>query len=261
MRQYTWVPEDVIMHGLGTYNIKRKARNAALILAICISVILLYLVLKRIFPMPEDSLISLFISLAEAVGLLVSLLIAVYQLKDSKEIARATFIIELNRSFIENEDFTDLYDKLQACFDGDCKCRLDHNKCDKDKNSLCALDVEKSVISNYLTFFETVYILHKKGVISFDILDDLFAYRFFLAIHSKYVQQKKLIYQPQNFTNIYLLEKEWLAYRVRIGKMSADALLQARKGYNIDGKKSVYTSRLLVAMLGEEAYNDVINKK
>ena len=49
--------------------------------------------------------------------------------------------------------------------------------------------------------------------ISSIMLNDLFSYRFFLAVHSKTVQNEKLVSQPMNFRNIYYLEKLWMDYR------------------------------------------------
>lgn len=160
------------------------------------------------------------ISIIEAIGLIVSLGIAVHQLTDSKEIARATFITEINRAFVENEHYMKLYDAFQDCLDG--KCRFCENgTCQRDNSSICQLDFPKSDVSNYLTFFETIYLLTKDHVIDFDMIDDLFAYRFFLAVHHPFVQQTKLQVQPQNFKNIFLLERDWISYRKAHGKNMA----------------------------------------
>jgi hypothetical protein len=196
---------------------------------------------KSFFQLSDDSAISIAISTVESFGLIISLIIAVRQLIDSKEIARATFIIELNKSFVENDDYLDLYNKLQSCFDGSCPCG---QKCGAryDIGIECKVDVLKGQISNYLTFFETVYLLYRNGVISFEVLDDLFAYRFFLAVHSKVVQQKKLKVQPHNFKNIYCLEYEWLKWRKEHGKDKDNSV------------ETVYNRLLLKDLVGADEY-------
>ena len=68
-------------------------------------------------------------------------------------------------------------------------------------------------ISNYLTFFETFYLLIVRNIIDISMIDDLFGYRFFLAVHNPCVQARKLVKSPENFPNIYKLEKLWLNYR------------------------------------------------
>lgn len=200
---------------------KRDSKQVILIailpILFIIAIISVTTIVRELFDLSPDSVISTAISILEAIGLVVSLIIAIHQLSDSKEITRATFLTELNKAFVENDDYLDLYNKLQNCLDDCCGCP---NKCKNriDLEAKCNLDVLKGQISNYLTFFETIYILLKNDVISFRVLDDLFAYRFFLVVHSKVVQQKKIKQQPFNFKNIFCLEKEWLMWRKNNGK-------------------------------------------
>jgi hypothetical protein len=185
-----------------------------------------------------NSVGSIIISIFESAALVGSLIYASAQLIASKDIAHATFITELNKAFVENSDYTDVYNHLQNCVDKCCDCE---NPC-ADKNDLetgnCTLPITKGQISNYLTFFETIYILNKKGVIDFDTLNDLFAYRFFLAVHSKIFQQQKLGLQPENFKNIFCLERLWLNYR--------------KAAKEIDDKPNTVYGRLLLKELVDE---------
>lgn len=218
--------------------------------------------LRKYFFVSADG-VSLWITLLEVVGVLGTIIIAVMQLRDSKEISRASFIVELNRTFVENKDYTTIYNALQNCLDQKCP----NSPCDERH---CDIHFEKSLISNYLTFFETIYILYKKDVISFDIIDDLFAYRFFLAVHSRLIQQEKLIPQPENFKNIFLLEKEWLDYRIKAGKHTQDELDEACEIYRKVAKsdyeleedfvwKNVYIARPLRSIVSEEKYRQIID--
>lgn len=236
-------------------SLKDRPNNVVIVLLIILFLIVFKSILSVHQVGTDNSLFAMFINLIENFGVVVSLIIAIYQLSDSKEIARATFIVELNKTFVENEKFTSLYDKLQACIDK--KCELNHEIEDEYP---CKLEVSKSDVSNYLTFFESIYILYKKGVIPLEIIDDLFAYRFFLAVHSRIVQEQKLINQPENFINIFKLERKWLDYRVEIGKLSKEELLKAEKS----GAKvtdSVYTTRTLKSMVPDEMYKRLIESK
>lgn len=209
--------------------IKRRVISVLIITIIISLIIIIAALLRDIFPVVDNDKISIIISLTEAIGLIISLIIAIHQLVDSKEIARATFITEINKSFVENPDYMKLYDALQNCYDDKCEYK---DVC--SKNESCKLNFPKSVVSNYLTFFESIYLLKENGVISFELLDNLFAYRFFLAVHSKFVQESKLKPQPLNFINIFHLEHEWLEYR-------------RSKGKDKD-KNTVYTRNLLKDM-------------
>ena len=67
-------------------------------------------------------------------------------------------------------------------------------------------------VSGYLTFFESLYLLLDKEVISWDVVNELFKYRFFAGVHSDFIQKERLVRLPSNFKNIYYLEALWMAY-------------------------------------------------
>ena len=204
---------------------KRVLRSLVIVIVVALIVTIISLIKKIIAY--DESAISIAISVFETAGLLGSLIIATQQLADSKEIARADFLVELNRAFTENQGNIELYTALQDCLD--CSCEKGDNCTEESK---CQLEFPKVIVSNYLTFFETVYLLILNGVVSFEMIDDLFAYRFFLAVHSKFVQQAKLAPQPENFKNIFCLEYEWLQYR-------------EKKAKKIDSDNSVFKMRQL----------------
>ncbi len=205
---------------------KKRIQQALVIVIVVALVVTILSLIKKIVAYDENA-ISIAISAFETAGLLGSLIIATQQLADSKEIARADFLVELNRAFTENQGNIELYTALQQCLDSNCP----HGEMCTEE-SKCELEFPKVIVSNYLTFFETVYLLIRNGVVSFEMIDDLFGYRFFLAVHSKFVQQAKLAPQPENFKNIFCLEYEWLQYR-------------EKKAKKIDSDKSVFKMRQL----------------
>ena len=238
---------------------KSKNISVLICLIMCLLIIMFAGVLRDILK-ASDTDINLYISICEAVGVLVTIAVAVVQLSDSKEISRASFIVELNKSFVENESYKKVYDLLQNSVDHNCEPQNYYESDESDSK------LTKSDISNYLTFFETLYILYLRGVISFDIIDDLFAYRFFLVVHSRVVQREKLIPQPENFKNIFMLEKEWLAYRVKIGKQSSQRLDECCEKYrkilsstekSLPEWENVYEARPLKSIVSEEKYREL----
>ena len=174
-------------------------------------ILILAIYIKESFSFTEhDAIMALFVAI-QAITLIASIIVVVYQLTDTKKIARAEFIAGLNKSYVENKDYIHLYDCLHACWDGTCEYS---NTCNpKDLTKDCTLPLPDSVALSYLTFFETIYLLQKDKLISFEALDDLFAYRFFLAVHSKFIQKTKLKPEPRNFKTIFCLEHKWLEYR------------------------------------------------
>lgn len=137
-------------------------------------------------------------SLITAVLGVVLLAVEIYQ---SRKITEADFLADLNASFVVNED----YKKAYTLFEN------------YDFENLPDIDMENIHISNYLTFFEIFQLLIDRGTLSIEMLNDLFGYRFFIAVHNPYVQRKKLAKSPENFVNLYLLEKEWMEYRKKKG--------------------------------------------
>lgn len=205
------------------------------------AIIAIQIVLEKDRPDPRSTF-ELVLTTVEELGVIISIILATHQLSDSKEIARATFLSELNKTYVENEEYIEVYDALQNCLDGICPQKEECDECGK-----CLLAFPKSQISNYLTFFETLYLLIENNAVSFRAIDDLFAYRFFLAVHSQYIQQMKLAPQPDNFANIFKLEHEWLEYRKKIGKIPTE--------------NDIYGKNTLDKLVTPEKYKQLIKKR
>lgn len=120
-------------------------------------------------------------------------------MKRAKDLSEAEFIINLNQNFVTNQDIREVYEKIEANKNG-----LDDPFSDED--------VVK-IVHYYLTFFETINYLVKRRVLNFDMLDNIFAYRFFIAVHNRHIQSRELIKDDKYYRNIYVLHKSWIAYR------------------------------------------------
>lgn len=121
------------------------------------------------------------------------------QMVESRKLQQAEFVMHLNQTFVENPDYAYVYTQLEREAGTDTSGKPE--------------PISRIQLSNYLTFFESMYLLVSEGALQMKILNDLFGYRFFLAVHSKKVQDSKLVAQPMNFKNIYYLEKVWMDYR------------------------------------------------
>jgi len=157
-------------------------------------VVILVCIFTLIISINHESSLIQYASLLSAVLGVVLLAAEIYQ---SRKITEADFLSDLNTSFVTNED----YKKAYTLFEN------------YDFENLPDLDLENIHISNYLTFFEVFQLLIDRGTLTIDMLNDLFGYRFFIAVHNPYVQKKKLVKSPENFKNLYKLEKEWVEYR------------------------------------------------
>ena len=115
-----------------------------------------------------------------------------FEMKRSKDMAEGQFISSLNQDFLGNEDIKRLYEKLVAGSE--------------------ILEEDRVKIVEYMTFFETVFLLLDRGVLALDLTDDLFYYRFQVAVNNKDIQSMELLPDAQYYVNIYTLDN--MLYKV-----------------------------------------------
>lgn len=188
--------------------------TAVTLTIIAITLIAIYKNVKR-----ADFVISVVISsiifhladyneLIAIVSSLIAIIAIAKQIDSQQEISEAQFIFDINDKYVNNDDYKHIYillDKYQALLDrGASREELDDLEQQLD-------NLSNSQISNYLTFFEVLNILLKKERITIELLDDLFAYRFFIAVRNPVIYRRKL--QHGNFANIRELHDIWLEYR------------------------------------------------
>ena len=129
----------------------------------------------------------------------ISVLLILYQLHSTKVLAKGEFVLNLNNSFNSNTDMLYVFQKAWEAEDEFTK---------KDEKKLL----------QYFTFFETLYILTETNAIDIEMLDELFARRFFAVINNKSVQKVDLVAHNKYYKNIYALDKKWRDYRKNMGK-------------------------------------------
>lgn len=136
-----------------------------------------------------------------------------FEMKRSKDMAEGQFISSLNQDFLGNEDIKRLYEKLVAGSE--------------------ILEEDRVKIVEYMTFFETVFLLLDRGVLALDLTDDLFYYRFQVAVNNKDIQSMELLPDAQYYVNIYTLDNMLYKYRTRKHKElpKSGTLRQAKPDY------------------------------
>ena len=130
-----------------------------------------------------------------------SLLGLLYQFSRDKNINEAEFVLNINDSFISNENMMKIYKKLEE------------SKNDGQETNPFS-DDEIIEIANYLSFFEPFYGLLKQKVVKFSAIDQL-AYRFFLATNNRFVQQVSLCRDGYEtaWKDLYKLHHLWRKHR------------------------------------------------
>lgn len=137
----------------------------------------------------------------------------VYQLqsgeKESKrhvEVEKSEFVLNYNKSFIANDKMAEIERYLE--------CRLTHVVKDKIDN----LNKCRQEMVNYLVYLEGFASCVLSGVLGFDDIDDLFAYRFFLAMNHIEVQAMELLPYAEYYRGCYQLYDKWMDYRMTSDK-------------------------------------------
>jgi ribosomal protein S18 acetylase RimI-like enzyme len=154
-----------------------------------------------------------------AVGGVVGALMVVYEVRLTKRLAQAEFIRDLQTGFASDANIGALWRKLLL------------------KEEVVAAD--RALVSSYLTFFETLHLLVRKGALDLALTDDLFRNRFFTAVGDKGVLETALVKEAGSFANIHELIAAWhghlLQKRIPIhpGYYGYVRALTEAKGYKI----------------------------
>ncbi|MFK5883654.1 MAG: hypothetical protein QM489_04860 [Candidatus Izemoplasma sp.] len=168
-----------------------------------------------------DVLSTVFVTLGTIIGG-----IAIWiQLKRDKDLKEAEFLIMYNNTFLEIESFTRVEQVLESYLNGKSK--------KKDIE-----DLERQELINYLVYLEALATLIIKGVLNFKAIDNLFSYRFFLAVNNKVVQDLELVPDAEYYKGVYILHKKWTKYKLanNLKILALKTSLERVNDYNLYSK-------------------------
>ena len=135
-----------------------------------------------------------------------------YQLKLSEkteshqnDIEEATFLLQFNQTFIQDANMVEVERLLedQAYYDDNGEKII--NKENRQK------------FINYLVYLESLAPLILNNVLNLEHIDNLMAYRFFLAVNNVELQEKELIPFAEYYRGCYRLYNVWSEYRKNEG--------------------------------------------
>lgn len=132
-------------------------------------------------------------NMIEALGTVIGVILVILELRGNRDLSQGTFITNLTDSFNTNEGIQRVYRKLEA--------------------HIPITDEDTTDVVMYLTYFETINVLLKKGAIDLPLIDDLFAYRFRLALSSRDIRRISLIRYDSSYCNLYHLDAVWCKYK------------------------------------------------
>lgn len=174
-------------------------------LIICL---ILMAALILISAMQDDSgMIATYVGIwGEVLVGLISALLIVWQLSREAAVEEAAFITEYNRSFVENEHMTMMERYME--------CQLSGAAPDNVK----LFTEHRQDMVNYLVYMEGFAACILKKIIRFRDIDDLFAYRFFLALNHPEILSIDLLPCASYYRSCFRLYDRWMDYRETCGK-------------------------------------------
>lgn len=130
-----------------------------------------------------------------------------WQIKAGSDVSKAEFVMSLQETYTNTPGFTELFLQCWNNYKGD----ISNDEMNKYLNN----DNMKKVIVDYLTFFESMYLMEEQGVLEIDTLDDLFGRRFFIVVNNKAIQDIELLKNKEYYQNVINLYEDWSEYRFR----------------------------------------------
>ncbi len=156
---------------------------------------------------------SLAINIGEVMTAIAAASIIIVQLKQDqkgeikhRKTAEAQFMLEYNKSFIENKDMCMVEHYLEQEVGGD------------PVTEMSSLREQRQIFINYLVYLEGMASCVHQDQLAFESIDDVFAYRFFIAVNNPEVQSLELVRCAQYYRGCFRLYEEWVEYRESTGK-------------------------------------------
>lgn len=132
------------------------------------------------------------------------------EFKNNGYLNESQFIMELNNQFISNDDLIDIESQLEKCY-----CAF-HNKNFKLYNeelsnfeTYLTQDKKRQYLVNYLVHLEGIAAIINNGVLHLDVIDDLMAYRYFIAVNNPVVQKLELLEYANFFQGCFNVYQRW----------------------------------------------------
>ena len=138
------------------------------------------------------------------------------QFKRTERLNESNYIMNLNHQFVNNKDMTQVehelelyYNQYQACLTGEHEIPMSEIRKLHLGLSMSRTSPDCQKMINYLVYLESLAALVYRQVIHLNVIDDLFSYRFFLAVNNPIVQECELLPYADFYRGIFRLSEEW----------------------------------------------------
>jgi len=139
------------------------------------------------------------------------------QFKRTERLNEANFIKDLNNQFVTNKDMTYVEHELELYYNQYTARLGTREKMPEEEIRTLYLGISQSrtgedcqKMINYLVYLESLAALEGRRIIHLDVIDDLFSYRFFLAVNNPVVQENELYPYKDFYKGIFRLSEKWV---------------------------------------------------
>ena len=133
------------------------------------------------------------------------------EFRSNERINEAQLIMELNDQFISNPQFNKVELELEKYY-------VQYMKAQKAGAptegipfgiDLDVFDEDRQSVINYLVHLEGIAALVSEGVLHLNVITDLMAYRYFIAVNNPIVQKKELLPYQEYYRGCFRIYEKW----------------------------------------------------
>lgn len=139
------------------------------------------------------------------------------QFKRTESLNESSYIMNLNNQFVNNKDMTKIEHVLELYYN-DYEFNYNKRNLKNEGVGISSLELQLDLsresedcqkLINYLVYLEALAAIIERNVLHLNVVDNLFAYRFFLAVNNPVVQETELLPYRDYYKGIFFLSKEW----------------------------------------------------
>lgn len=167
----------------------------------------------HLFPLAENQAALVTSMIEGAVGAIAAGFV-LYEMKINahmearrNDIEEAQFLLEYNQAFIQDEKMCEVEQRLEQWMEGTLKEPLINEE-------------NRQRFINYLVYLEGLAPLIFRNILKLEHIDDLMAYRFFLATNNPVLQNDQLFRYAEYYRGCFKLYTVWKSYRTKRGHVT-----------------------------------------
>ena len=131
------------------------------------------------------------------------------EVKNNDFLNESQFIMELNNQFISNTELTEVEFDLEKYFEEYKNEKKSKKYREEFRDKYLGNKKDRQYLVNYLVHLEGIAAIVNNGVLHLDIIDDLMAYRYFIAVNNPDIQDLELIPYKSFYKGCFDIYDTW----------------------------------------------------